>query len=615
MQGILLIVVLLVAAAALLAWKLALAIIRQYGVFLIWWFITGHHFGGDRECCRDHCPPRVRWRRARRRLLPFVALVAFAVALSERIPWQLAIPAGLLAAVMVLYPHRTHRVARVVASPVAQRLPALPLPALPSQVSDRATALAELVQHQRRTVEPFARALAVPTGESAAILSKTLLIPRKISQDSQVIAPLPAHFQHDPKQLAVIENIAGHRFGHEWTARTPVRLPSGTRAKPVQGRRSSAYPGPWLVLSRKPYPPEYLAFAEVTDLIAARGGPEKILAGLTTGREPVWLNFESALAHLALSVGTGGGKSSFLRFLVAQFSYWGAADFPVIDTALSSLKGMEAVPGLRIYKKSQEQWDALAGLTRRMDTRLEELDAGREKFPLCVLFLEEQNDAAIRWRMHWKDHPDRGKGSPATPPVYDHTTQLVVGARKVGYRVVGVYQRMNAASCGGLDAGVYRDQFPTKMLSRFGPNAVKTLTGLTPRQVDTSEINGRFAFITGDRVRYVQAPYGTAAELSAFALSGKAGDVPSDMSPEPVRAIEAGQEVRGQGTGDRVLTLVTSRRTLREHAERGTVPLGYEALKKRRQRGGFPEGVDGTYTDEELREWFGERVTTPLAQP
>lgn len=54
------------------------------------------------------------------------------------------------------------------------------------------------------------------------------------------------------------------------------------------------------------------------------------------------------------------------------------------------------------------------------------------------------------------------------------------------------------------------------------------------------------------------------------------------------------------------------RRTLREvSSDLGTaiVPMGYENLRKTRQRAQkrgelFPEGVDGTYTDDEIRAWF-----------
>ena len=38
----------------------------------------------------------------------------------------------------------------------------------------------------------------------------------------------------------------------------------------------------------------------------------------------------------------------------------------------------------------------------------------------------------------------------------------------------------------------------------------------------------------------------------------------------------------------------------------GIVPMRYEALKvaRRRDRAAFPEGVDGTYADTEIRDWY-----------
>lgn len=399
--------------------------------------------------------------------------------------------------------------------------------------------------HYQRKVRPTARALALPTGSSHVALARRLDIPRKITEDTQIELPVPDTFQHSAGQHDAVATILGNRFGHDWhvrTARNPLRL----------------------VASVKKEPPSKVVFAEVADLIREQGGPWKILAGFAANREPLWLDFSPGgdLVNLGVSVGTGGGKSAFLRFVVAQFAYWGAEDFPVIDTKFVSLNGMEPIPGLRVYRRVEEQWKAIHDDRLDMDDRYEQLLLNPSmSFKPRVTILEEQNDAAIEWRAHWQEIKERR--DPATPPVYQDITRMLIKQRQVGGRTIGVYQRMTAASCGGIDATVFRDAYGVKALSRFGPGAWDTLTGIRPRATP-SNIPGRWTFVIEGRVRPIQVPYGEPAELCAFALSGRVRDIPTG-------------EVVGQGQGHEGVVI-----GLQEAAER--LRMKPEAFKKARQR-------------------------------
>ena len=88
---------------------------------MVWWFVSGHHLGGKRACCEKHCTPAVRWRRARRRLVPFSiaigVIVALVVGLGPAVvggcPWA----SGWRSSPDL---RRSARVARVVAGPARQ---------------------------------------------------------------------------------------------------------------------------------------------------------------------------------------------------------------------------------------------------------------------------------------------------------------------------------------------------------------------------------------------------------------------------------------------------------------------------------------------------------------
>jgi hypothetical protein len=184
----------------------------------------------------------------------------------------------------------------------------------------------------------------------------------------------------------------------------------------------------------------------------------------------------------------------------------------------------------------------------------------------------------------------------------------MVKGRESGYRVIGCYQRLTAAACGGMDAGTMRDAFGLKALARFGPQAWDSLTGIRPRAA-SSTVPGRWALVSGQDVRQVQVAHGEAAELVAFARSGQVhraawADV-RPMSPPP-RAQDIPQGGSAAGDGDRVAVVIG----LADAAERlGLTP---EAMKKRRQR--RPIGGEFTTADGRLA-WTLADLLTWAADP
>jgi hypothetical protein len=385
----------------------------------------------------------------------------------------------------------------------------------------RAVWRAMRARHRRRVVSPLAAALAGPLETTPAEVARTLSVPRVLGPAAQVTAALPHHYQGAPVQVDAAARIVGQRLGGEWQAqvsRSPLAL----------------------VVTRRPEPPEFVPFAQVAELIRAQGSAMRILMGLGAGDEPVWLDFGSQLAHLGLSCGPGSGKSTFLRFAIAQFSHWGVASFPTLDGKGISLAGMEAIPGLTVLREAGEQWAAMAELRAEMERRYAALLADPSAtFPLCVILGDEMNDLSIEWRQHWgalRAADPALRRAPATPPVYDDWTRVLVKGRESGFRFVGSWQRLTAASCGGLNAGVLRDALGTKALSRFSPQAFDSLVGTRPRPM-SSQIPGRWIVSTGEGVRSVQVPYAEAAELVAFALSGTPGTPAPWAGPPSVPAV------------------------------------------------------------------------------
>lgn len=408
----------------------------------------------------------------------------------------------------------------------------------------------------RRTVaRPLARALAPVVELPPVELGRRLALPgpRAVTGSSRVVVPLPDHWAGRAAQVADVGRIVAQRLGGEWDHATQ------TKARPFT-----------LTYSPRPAPPGRVTFDMVRDAALATTQDRPVL-GLGTRSEVVHMDFGTDQAHLGMSAGTGAGKSSFLRWTVAQFAHHGVRDFLVADVKLVSLQGMESVPGLRIVRDVPEIWDALGLAAAEMNMRYSQLlNDPTRTFPRKVIVLEEQNAYAMETAMIWREIRPKGDRR-ALAPVWGHTSALLLKGRAVNINLIGVYQRMDVASCGG---GAYRDQYGLKLLSRHSPAAWDSLVATRPR-VAASTVPGRAVAILGDRHRTVQLPFVTVEEALAFATSGPPVTVTPAGDPSP--------QVAPPGRGD--VTDPTPRFTLADAARQDWCPVTYDALRQRASRG------------------------------
>lgn len=489
-------------------------------------------------------------------------------------------------------------------------------------------------RHRRQIVRPLAAVLGPALGERPERILQGLVIPPDYAKrdDVELIVPLPDH--HTPEQLTQAARLVAIRVGGEWNHKRSPHAPYT------------------LTLWRKPAPPEYLEYRDVAPLLR-QGSMETPLMGLGAEMQPLRIEFGGPVAHLGLSAGTGAGKSSLIRLLVMQLSYHGVRDFVAIDTKLVSLRGLEFVPGMRIYNRHiEDMWRAIEEFRLEMDERYEYLYENPDAtFPPAFLILEEQNDFAMQTRIAWSKIKE--KGDPARAPVWDDVATILLKARQVNMRVIGVYQRMTAEVVGGASDGTLRDMFGDKALARFSPQAWDSLVGTRPRP-SSPHVQGRWIHVRGGLHRQVQVPYVTVEDVQDFLDSapalvsrhyfsqplGPSESPTAPLSPTPVprRVGRPPYEPRavpgGQGDGDTAPPSVPSpagseaiqevsrdvageaiplRLTLEEACRRGIIPLSYEAAKRRRSRAikagkPFPEGVkDGRttyYTVKELKDWW-----------
>ncbi|MFH0246565.1 hypothetical protein ACGRHY_30015 [Streptomyces sp. HK10] len=466
---------------------------------------------------------------------------------------------------------------------------------------------------RRRVVRPLAKALARPLENSPDNVLRGLVVPgRTDREDATVTVPVPDGWHGDRK---AVESIVAARLGGDWDAEWRLREAPFTA-----------------VFTRAPSPPGMVKWAEVLPHIA-QNAPGEIVVGLNSRGLPVRGDFVREEPMWGLSIGSGGGKSVFLWTVAAQLVAQGAT-LVGIDPKYVSLDPLVGVPGVEIHNDPRDvgaMWDAIRRFRETMEDRFAQWTQDRSlEFPRMVLMLEEGNMFSDLSKDYWREV--KKKGDPAQPPVWGDIAAILRMGRQANANMIAVFQRMDDASTGGRGL---RDSFGFRMLGRFTWQAWRMLIGTTPIPRSQKK-RGRFIVVDGGAHTWVQAPYATPEEIRAYCLAAREAqgwEEPAPVSPQGrpdgVSVCDQGRDTAPTGTGTPVLTLVKGDGgaaepprprlyTLAEAARENVVPLSYEALKKARQRTGFPAPADtgkrDRWTAEQLTEWHANRPGKKTAE-
>jgi hypothetical protein len=395
-------------------------------------------------------------------------------------------------------------------------------------------------------------------------------------------------------QQKAITGVIERRLGGDWSADWNLH----------HDRKN---PGPrFLLMRHAPQPPARIMFDDFRALLDA--APENMLRlGRGTGEMLADIDLDSESPHVAISMGTGGGKSDTIAGIIASLVRKGCERIDIIDPKKVSHNWAAGLPGVYIHKHVAAQMDAIHNARLLMDSRYDALDTDETlSFPRHVLIIEEQNSLMEDLKEFWEEHrgsliPKERQSVPKRNPAIKDLRYLLNKGRQCRINVISVYQRMSADAAGGGDA---RENYGAKILARYSPQTWKILVG-TP-YIRPSRIPGRGMLVLGEESHAIQRVYaGIAgpdgkpspegiARLRAYALNGRA-DSRSPVGGTPVAAGEAEELL-----------------SLREIAESGVIPIRYGALLKARQRDrSFPPGVKRgnvtLYTPAEMRAYAESR--------
>ena len=460
-------------------------------------------------------------------------------------------------------------------------------------------------RHHKHVIRPLYETTTLITGTNTIHghahgdnHKRYLTIPRNYRNDpkARIRLAVPATWEARPPEVKRLTDLFNRKLGGQWDIVMHL-----------------ADASPFVEFIPSPSPPNALTFADMRKILDA-GNQNRLILGKGTHDKIIDIDLDSESPHVAISMGTGGGKSSLLRLIVAYLIHHGVERVDIIDPKRVSHNWAKGIPGVFIHRTMAEQMAALAAFRKRMELRYEELDTDdTREFPRHVMVIEEQNSWMDYAKTYWEDYraeldsAERGKTPRRNPAIGDLAYCLFQG-RQARMNVFSVFQSMSASAAGGRDS---RENYGAKILARYSAQTWKMLVGTTPVP-RSSRINGRGRYALGDSDAEVQFAFLTTDEAIAYALAGVPRPIGADLllgarpeSTDPLMTVPAGPATGSDDAGPPM--------SLREMCDAGLVPVRYSAATRARTRAGdaFPRGhktpVGTLYDPSDVRAFFGSR--------
>lgn len=387
---------------------------------------------------------------------------------------------------------------------------------------------------------------------------------------TRVVIHLPEEFPATAEQRKIIPPIVAAKLGGEWDSEFNLK-----------GRN------PKLIMRPAPTPPDSVRLPQLAD--AMTNAPEYApILGIGSHGKIISADLNSDSPHIALSMGSGGGKSTAVRALVIQLLRNGA-EVEIIDIAKRGVSHLWAknIPGVSIWRTAETAHNALVRLGKEMEGRYEEIyaDPSREsQFTRKIIVFEELNASFKMLDDYWRNV--KTKDDPKVSPAITAFANIQFAGRQGRINEIVVAQSFTARAIGGPES---RENFAIRILGRYTMNAWKMLAPEVWPAPRSSRHLGRVQLVTGGETFATQVLYTTDEEAYAYATS-------RPRAAQPVITTVTTETV----TNQRVYTLA-------EAVRESIIPVEYEAAKKIRQRNAdFPKGDEAT--EKNLREWFANYV-------
>jgi hypothetical protein len=285
----------------------------------------------------------------------------------------------------------------------------------------------------------------------------------------------------------------------------------------VSGRK------PRVLVSMPPAPPkvahfrDYRALLEQTEEFRPFLGVSAVPRGEDVGAL-VSAEMVSDSPHVALSAGSGAGKSMMSKAMIMQALRWGWGVI-ILDWKAESHTWAKGLPGVKYCVTEEAIHDTLVSIGEQVDIRKTNGMQGRAN---VLVVCEEWNMTAVLLAEYWSAlrsmaDQDERRTMPTRSPALRGFGSLVFAGRQFGLFCLLIAQRMsNRVFNGNTDL---RENFQIRLLARY---SAQTWRMLIPemKPIRKPKELGRWVVFAQDEVTHVQGILVTDDEAREYSTGG-----------------------------------------------------------------------------------------------
>lgn len=277
-------------------------------------------------------------------------------------------------------------------------------------------------------------------------------------------------------------------------------------------------PSPSITLKRSEPPPREVAMADVLEKALSLKATD-FLIGIGKKGEPVIVSLDLDSPHLAISMGTGGGKSNLAGWILFQILMKGGIGL-ILDAkrglsypwVLKDMnKQVARLPNVLYAKTTAQLHDGMMWLSDELDRRNDVAFAGQDTRglvhasvgPRFFTIIEELNVATPRLRAYWAENRDPSR-DPTRSPAFTGMDETGSAGREVFMNEAIIGQYLTANATGRADNAL-KANCGIKLMARYEKSGWRSMCGDVPMPPPPEHV-GRIQVVVGNRVREAQVP-------------------------------------------------------------------------------------------------------------
>jgi hypothetical protein len=276
---------------------------------------------------------------------------------------------------------------------------------------------------------------------------------------------------------------------------------------------------PLVSLSMPPAPPAFVSYSDMLPYLQA-AEEYKPAIGIVAGGEVLSISLTGDSPHIAVSAGSGAGKSYLIRALAVHFARWGW-NIVVLDWKEESQEWAKGLPGVRYCTSIEQIHDMCVALGEEVEARKANPETPR---PKTLVISEEMNITAPLLAEYWATlrataDPEERRTMPLRSPAMTGIMMVNYTGRSLGFCQVFVAQRFSARVTNG-NADL-RESFQVMFMARWKPQTLKMLAGGIKPFPKMPKDPGRWVVVIGDQAAVLQVPFIEDHEAREYAMSGE----------------------------------------------------------------------------------------------